>query len=391
MGKEIIVGEELADSAAYRRLEASIQEPESEEMRAWKDAGGKVIGCLYNNIPEELIVAAGLTPYRIRAVGSTGAELADSRFSQINCSLVRHLYDSAKRGRFDFIDGLVAANDCDHMRKLYENWKATIDEPYFYFLGFPKKHGEPQAARLATMLGDFKKSLEGSFGVEVTDEKLRAAIDLLNEIRQLQRELRDMCTSDDPPISGAQMLTVAIAGDSMPKKVYRDLLRQLVIDVRCMGDATRPRARLVIYGGEIDSPELLVAIESQGALVVADSLGGFGSRNCACDVSTTGDLLFDLAHWLVVDRPHEPRTFNTAPERYAYVDGICKEYGADGVVQVHVSMCDLWSYDRLNFDRHAGMRNIPCLDLDIEYVLSGEGQLKTRVQAFVETITDKER
>ena len=148
--------------------------PYNEKLRAYKEAGGKIIGVLYNQVPEELIYAAGFLPVRLRAVGSTGMEAADARFTQVNCSLIKHFSDSAAKGRFDFIDGLVATNGCDHIRKLWENWTAVLKPAFSHMICFPKRFGDQlETSHLAKEIVEFKVAFEEHFGVEITDEALK--------------------------------------------------------------------------------------------------------------------------------------------------------------------------------------------------------------------------
>ena len=243
-------------------FERLCQTPFNDSLRNYKAAGGKIVGVLYNQVAEELILAAGLLPVRLRAVGSRGDELADARFTQVNCSEVRCLYDAAARGTFDFIDGLVATNACDHIRKLYENWADVLKAPYTYLVCFPKRKGDDlQVAHLAGELANFKTSLEEHFGVQITDEALREAINLANEIRALQLKLDNLrAESANPPITGTQALAVHMAGTCMPRQDYKALLSDLVD--ACEGVEGQPgQKRLVIYGGEIDSLPFMETID----------------------------------------------------------------------------------------------------------------------------------
>ena len=372
--------------AEFREICAT---PYNERLRAYKEAGGKVIGTLYNQVPEELIYAAGFLPVRLRAVGSTGMEAADARFTQVNCSLIKHFYDSAAKGRFDFIDGLVATNGCDHIRKLWENWTAVLKPAYSYMICFPKRFGaELEVAHLAGEIAQFKASFEAHFGVEITDEALREAIELFNQTRTLQMRLYNLRKLPNPPVTGAQALAVNMAATCMPRVEYNDLLAELL---EACGDApgiTDYKARVVVYGGEIDSLDFMDAIESQGALVVSDSLGGFGRRSVDMQVATEGDLIANLAQAYLQGRPTEPRLHGTRADRWAYVEKVAEEAKADGYIQVHIPICDLWSYERVMFDTEVAKKNLNCLDLDTEYIFTAAGQTRTRVQAFVETLTE---
>lgn len=357
-------------------------------LQEWKGRGGKVIGCMYHFIPEELITAAGLLPYRMRATGSIGTELSESRFTQVNCTFVRHLFDSGMRGDQRFLDGVVSVNNCDHIRRLYDNWKAVMPAPYMHFMVFPKKSGPEQVEAYRRELASFKDSLEKHFGVEITDESLREAIALHNETRELQRQLYDFGKSDAPSVNGADTLAVMVAGTCMPTKRYNTLLRQLLDECGRTEGQGDHAARLMVVGGELDDPGLIEVFESERGLVVIDSLG-YGYRSCARDVDVNGDPLTALARYQVMERPADPRLFGrSTTERNEYLSDLIETYAVEGVISVRLLQCDHWGFEQSNLAKYFKKRGIPYLPLETEYVLSGAGQMKTRVQAFLERITE---
>jgi benzoyl-CoA reductase/2-hydroxyglutaryl-CoA dehydratase subunit BcrC/BadD/HgdB len=369
----------------FKEAAACLTNPAQEE---WKSQGGKVIGCMYHFIPEELITAAGAMPYRMRATGSTGTELAEARFTQVNCTFVRHLFDSGMRGNQSFLDGVVSANNCDHVRRLYDNWQAKLPAPYMHFLVFPKKSGPEQVDMYRDQLVSFKESLEAHLGVDITDQKLRTAIELHNETRRLQRQLYELRRRAAPPIAGADALAVMVAGTCIPRERYNSLLRQLVAECAEAPGVGGHAARLMVVAGEIDDPGFIEAIESQNGLVVADMLG-YGYRACAKDVSAEGDLLTALARYQVVERPADPRIFGrTTQERDEYLARLVEESAVEGVISVRLMQCDHWGFEQVNLGKYLRKKRIPHLALEIEYVLGGVGQIKTRVQAFLESITE---
>jgi benzoyl-CoA reductase subunit C len=377
---------ELRSAALEELKEASacLTNPALEE---WKSRGRKVIGCMYHFVPEELITAAGAMPYRMRATGSTGTELSEARFTQVNCSFVRHLFDSGMRGDQAFLDGVVSANNCDHVRRLYDNWVAKMPTGYSHFLVFPKKSGPEQVDAYRTRLAAFRESLERHFGVQITDEKLGAAIALHNETRALQRQLYELRRSATPPLTGAEALAVMVAGTCLPREHYNGLLKRLIADCAEAPGLEAP-ARVMVIGGELDEPAFIEAVESQGGLVVTDMLG-YGYRACAKDVATDGDPLTALARYQVMERPADPRLFGrTTEEREYYITRAVEDFGVEGVVSVRLMQCDHWGFEQANLMRYLQKRKIPYLALEIEYVLGGVGQLRTRAQAFLESIVE---
>ena len=363
--------------------------PYNESLQSYKNDGGLIIGVLYNQVPEEILTAAGILPVRIRAVGSQGTEASDARFTQVNCSLVKHFYDSAAKGRFDFIDGLVATNGCDHVRKLHENWTSVLKPAYSHLLCFPKRQGDDlQVTQLAKEIKKLKESIEAHFGVEITDEALREAIKLHNRTRELQCALYELRKGENPPITGAQMLAVMMAGTCMPREAYNAQLEELVALCQDVEGISDYKVRVVVYGGEIDSIDFFEAIESQGALIVADSLGGYGKRSADMQISLEGDLYTNLANAYLMERPAEPRLHGTRAARWEYLEKVAEEANADGFIQVFIPICDLWGYERVMFATEVEKKDLNCLVLDTEYIFTASGQTRTRVQAFVESITE---
>jgi benzoyl-CoA reductase/2-hydroxyglutaryl-CoA dehydratase subunit BcrC/BadD/HgdB len=65
-----------------------------------------------------------------------------------------------------------------------------------------------------------------------------------------------------------------------------------------------------------------------------------------------------------------------------------EDFGVEGVVSVRLMQCDHWGFEQTNLMRSLRKRKIPYLALEIEYVLGGVGQLRTRAQAFLESIVE---
>ena len=86
----------------------------------WQKEGRKVVGYYCTYIPEELLYAADLLPFRIRATGNKVTNLGDIYMVRFTCSFVRATLDMALRGIYDFLDGFLICNSCDHSRRMFE-------------------------------------------------------------------------------------------------------------------------------------------------------------------------------------------------------------------------------------------------------------------------------
>jgi bcr-type benzoyl-CoA reductase subunit C len=354
------------------------------EIESWREQGGKVIGYFCSAVPEEIITAAGLMPFRMRATGSEGTELSDAYFSNINCSFPRHCFNMALLGKYDFIEGLICINSCDHLRRVYDNWKRYVKSPFLEIMSLPRKTDELQVGWYCDELANLRKSLEKHFGAKITDEQLKEAIKLHNDTRQLQRKLYNLRKNKNPPITGAETLAVMVASTAMPKKRYNQLLKELLDEISRAEGKTNYRARLMITGGILDNPKFIKVVEDVGGLVVTDSLC-FGSRTMWKDIDEReGAPIAALARYYVADRPSCPRMFGEQPRRYKFVRDMIREFRVDGVIGERLIFCDQWLVEHFMQGKDFKEAEIPFLELDREYVLSGTGQLRTRVQAFLE-------
>ncbi len=356
------------------------------EIDAWKAQGGKVVGFFCSMVPDELFTAAGILPFRMRGTGSTSTELADAYFTPINCTFPRHAFNQALLGEYDFLDGMVCINSCDHVRRVYDNWIQALDTPFVHVMSLPHKVDDPQVGWYHDDIAVLKEKIEGQFGVEITGDRLDEAIRLHNRIRALQKELYQMRRAERPPITGVQALEVMVAGTALPRERYLELLEEVVEEARTAPGVDGYRARLMIVGGELDDPEYVRIIEEQGGLVVTDSTC-FGSRLMweAIDEEDP-DPVRSLARYYIQERPSCPRMCGDQPRRLAYVRDLVNEFRVDGVIAERLMFCDQWLVEHYMTGNDLKADGIPFLALDREYILSGTGQLRTRVQAFLEAI-----
>jgi benzoyl-CoA reductase/2-hydroxyglutaryl-CoA dehydratase subunit BcrC/BadD/HgdB len=373
-------------SEAFQKFAEATGSIMNPELQAWKDEGGKVVGFFCSTVPEELFTAAGLLPFRMRGTGSTSTELSDAFFSPINCSFPRHTFNQALSGEYDFLDGLICINSCDHVRRIYDNWISNLDTPFVQIMSLPRKVQQPQIDWYYDELNIMKEQLEKHFGVEISDERVREAIGLHNGIRGLQKRLYELRKADKPPITGTETLAVMVAGTAMPRSRYKELLEELLAELSQSEGSGDYRARLMIVGGELDDPEYIRIIEEQGGLVVADSTC-FGSRLMWRPVDEEEpDPIRALARYYIYDRPSCPRMYGDQERRIAYTRELAKEFKVDGIIGERLLFCDMWVVEHYMTGLDLKEDGIPFMPLDREYISSGAGQLRTRVQAFLETL-----
>lgn len=358
-------------------------------LKKAKNAGKKIVGIMCDEIPEEILMAAGCVPVLLRGTGADGTEYAEAYFRPLTCNYTRCTFNQILSGAWDFLDGAVIFNSCDHMRRVYDNWQLLPENKAYHFIYAPKKGGNLSREFYREEVRKFVAATEKKFGVEITSEKISEAIRLQNEIRKLQQRLYDLQKGKAVYLTGAELLMVMLAGVSMPREDYLELLKELLEQLKASGETFTPEVRLLYTGGHADSREFFDMLETNGAQIVTDA-ALYGSDVCEVLVSEDGDPLVAVSDYYFEQKPASPRKFGTAKDRMERLDRLVKEFSVDGVVMIRVSSCDVWAAEQYMARDHLQQTGVPFLELEVDYLPEGQqGQLSTRVQAFVESINAK--
>lgn len=357
------------------------------ELQKWIEQGDKVMGYFCCYAPEEVITAAGMVPFRVRATGSTSTELADAYLTNINCSFCRHAFNMGLRGDYDFLEAVVWLNNCDHIRRIYDNWRRKVGTPLAHMMSLPKLTTDKQVAWWREELAILKDKLEKHLGITITDAKLQKAIKTHNETRRLLRQLYELRKKDTPPITGAEILAVVIASTAMPRAEFNKMLKELLEELKDAEGIKDYKFRMMLVSSILDDPKYVKVIEDLGGLVVTDSMC-FGSRMFRADVDEKArDPLEALARYYLQTKPACPRIFMGFPQRSKFVQDMIKEFKVDGVIGLRMIFCDLWAGELFMLEKDLQKASVPVLHMDREYLMGGAiGQARTRVQAFMESI-----
>lgn len=297
----------------------------------------------------------------------------------------------AMGGTYDFLDGLVVANTCDHVRRLYDVYKRKLGDPIpLYFLSLPhvvSAEGE------AWVVEEFKRLLDqlaSATGAGVTDADVGRSMEEYTRNERLLGRLQELRTADPPKVSGREFVALAVANASVPVEFANEQLERVVRAVEKRPALRAPRARLLLAGSYVDDPSFVGVLEHSGALVVVDnlctSLRGQARAQTADDAApgAQDDPVTRLA-WKYYRQEICPRVMNQFPRRLALVDRLLAE-GVDGVVLQRLEFCDLHGNENMLLQHALKRRGVPMLNVDREYFTGDAGRLKTRVEAFVEKI-----
>lgn len=361
-------------------------------VKKWKDGGGKVVGYTCTYVPEEIIYAAGMLPFRLRGIEATSTSIGDTYYGPVICSFPKCVLQLAGEGKYKFLDGAVICNGCDSMRRLDECWRKASEDyegilpSWFYYYGVPHKVAPYSLKWFVEETKRLIDSLEAHFGVKITDDDLKKAISVYNKGRTLLKRLDGLRIMDEVPISGADALAVIIAGTAIPRDEYNKLLEELFDELEESKERITGKKRLLLGGSVNDDVSLVELIEETDAIVVADTLC-FGSRSYVDLIEEDGDPLVAICKRYLT-HSFCPRMFGYYKERFRFLKERAEKAKVDGVILQNIRFCDLHGSENGIFERDLEAAGIPCMRMEREYgPLVETGRIKMRIDAFLERIS----
>jgi benzoyl-CoA reductase/2-hydroxyglutaryl-CoA dehydratase subunit BcrC/BadD/HgdB len=362
-----------------------LERPQNRLVEKAVEQGRIPIAYTCSFVPEPLLMAGALFPVRVHANGVAGTEIADNYLSSFICSYTRSILEFAFDDRYDLVKGWVFVPSCAHMQRLCDTIDYLKKPAFMHTIDVPRKVNGLTKAWLAEELAMLRDRLAAHFGVDMGDGSLRQAIRDWNAFAGEVRAVGDLRKLDAPPITGEEFHALLMASLASPKDLVLPLVRELRSGLAGNPGSTGHRARLMVVGGHLHDPEFIRIIESQGGLVVADRFCT-GSIPGLAPVDENGsDALATLAEHSF-RKTLCPRMMENFPLRLEAIVDAVREYRVDGVVLEVIKFCDLWGVDSVPLVGALREQGIPVLKLEREYRLTGEGQLRTRVQAFLESM-----
>ncbi|MDD4242624.1 MAG: 2-hydroxyacyl-CoA dehydratase family protein [Smithellaceae bacterium] len=359
------------------------------ELRA---DGHKIIGYFCCFVPDEILAAFDLVPYRIQGSQSEPIDEADALLEPMACPFARSCFNLALKDRYDFLDGFVAPHSCDTIERMYHIWHSNKPTSFDHLINVPHMLGPSSDAFFRNELKYFISRLEDFTGKKLDESKLRDAIRLYNRRRALLREVYDLRRENPPRVSGTEITKLLVAGMGIPAAEHIGLVSAFIDEVK---KRPRPAAdglpRIFLWGNEIDDIAFVSLVEECGAHVVMDDLCT-GSRFFWQDVSETGDPLEALARrYLCTHCPRslKPQAGNRREDlenRFGYIREFADGWKAAGAIFYIVRYCDTCELEGPDLKEYLTDLKLPVLMIEDDYSTSTIGQLRTRIQAFLEMI-----
>lgn len=381
-------------------FESLLQEAQNELVNKAVEDGQIALGynCYY--IPEVLMNLDGCFSTRLRAPNCTSSDVADYYMTTRNCPYVRAILERGIEGGYNYLSALFGAECCAAMERMQEHFflldKIVKNDKFFVTQIDPPMKGDK--TNLDYYKGQLKlkvvDQLESRFGIDVSDAAMRKAIEEHNELCRVINEIGDFRKLDNPPITGYEFHVIQLVSQVCPHKLILPYLKETLAEIK----KRKPekefpfRARVAVVGSEIDDPEFTKLLEMCGAMVVADRYC-FGSVPGREEIEIRdGETGFDAIcrHYQYWNQCARFMDGFKIDQRREVVAKLVEDYKADGVIFESMKFCEFWSYEKVMANHvFTNELHIPCCTIEKEYSLGAVGQLRTRFQAFIESLEIK--
>lgn len=373
---------------------------DNELIRQAQGQGETCIAYVCENTPEPLLNLPGAFSVRLRAPRTGSMEMGTYYMTSFLCEYSRALLERAIEGGYNFADCVISPDGCSMMNRCIENMEllktmGRDKERFFWeYMEIPMK-ADDNGLNLYVLQckNHILNPLKENYGIDVSDSAIRKAVAEHNRVCRLIRAIGEFRKDEKPRITGYEFHMITLATYVAPKQLLIEKLEETLDELKTREpDDTRYRARVVVVGSEVDDMDFIKLVEDSGAYVCADRFccGSFPGRD-PIELNDDEDALTQLCRQYMY-RNQCPRMMNMEKMlgRRAYVNELAREYHADGIIYEQIKFCDPWAYERM-LGSHILREDYgyPVLSVDRPYNISGSGQMRTRVQAFVESVEIK--
>lgn len=359
------------------------------ELISARKKGKKFIGtfCIY--VPDEIAMAANAIPVALCGGTQFSIPYGERMFPRDICPLIKSTFGMAlsKTCPYGPIKDLgVGETTCDAKKKAW-------DVVNFHVMEVPQKKGELDVELWQHAVREFKTRIEALTGVSVSSERLSETIKIMNNKRRALQRFTEYRKYDPPPISGLDSLVVMQAALNDDPERFAKHLNELNDE---LGDRVEknispfsPGTKRIMISGcpsVMGNWKLHALIEQAGAAVVIDEtctgLRYFRDLIDESHLDIEGQLTAIADRYMKIDCA----CFSPNNERLDAIPVLVQHYQADGVVQYVLQYCHGYNVEALRVESILKNKNIPSMKIETDYSEEDIGQLRTRVDAFLEQL-----
>ncbi len=333
-------------------------------VKQWKERsnGARAIGYLPIYVPGEMIHAGGMLPVGVMGGGDLVEIIkGDAYYQSYICHIPRSVIELGLAGRLDCLDGMLFPSICDVIRNLSGMWQVMFPGKYARYFDFPQNFDPAVGGRFYIKeLHSFKEDLEKMGGGAISDDSLRAAIEVYNVNRRLMNALYDLRSQKPWLVPTYETYLLARAGNILSVEDHNALLKDYLEGIEDMDRKEMDNVRVVLLGAFCEQPPLglIKTLENAGCYIVDDDFM-LGHRWLLQDVDTGGDPISALAGAFLEHSTYSSTKYEAGNPKGKLLVETVHHRRADGVIFACPSFCDPALLDRPEFIKALDEEGIP--------------------------------
>ena len=381
-------------------FENLLEDAHNELIKQAQKDGQICLGYTCYHIREVILYVDNCFSTRLRAPNTGSVDIATYYMSNYTCLYARAIVERAIEGGYNFLDAMIGVDACSMMNRSMEHFdmlNINADKDHFFVThcDMPFKVTDYTIDEYVVQMQlHVLDRIHEEFGTDVSDKALRKAVKEHNQMCKIISEIGEMRKADNPPVTGYEFHLINLVSYVCPTKLILPYLKETLAEIKKRKPDPEPwyRARVAIVGSEIDDPTLTKLIEDCGAFVVSDRYC-FGSTPGREEIPLNDEepvLKQICRHYMEMSECARYISDEKVLQRRVTSDRLAKEYNAEGIIYEQMKYCDYWGFERALVSHvMAEDYGWPILSIDRLYNNGNSGQLRTRVQAFVESLEIK--
>ena len=362
------------------------------DMEQANAEGRPVIGfyCLYS--PTEIAVAADAIPVSLCGTKNDPIAVAEETLPRNLCPLIKSSFGFAVGDTCPYFrasDMIIGDTTCDGKKKMFELLARTKTT---HVLQLPQNQDTKTALPFwRAELERFKHLMEAHTGITITDDRLRAAIRIMNRVRQTRKALMDVNKRKPAPLEGSRLLEILFklgfladkeAGIALMEEVTAEALKG---GLRSEEEGRRGHGKRILLTGVPVGPgcdKVVKIVELCGADVVAfENCSGYKKTFTVDEEKDPMDALAEQ----YLKTPCSVMSPNTG--RFDLLREMVREFSVDGVIDLTWQACHTYNVEAFSINEFMQESfGFPTLHLETDYAESDMGQLRVRIEAYLEMI-----
>ncbi len=359
-----------------------------EELINAKKNNKKIIGTYCVFVPEEIIISLNGICVGLCAGAEIGYEHAERYLPRNTCSLIKSFFGFTLAKICPYVEAcdlLVGETTCDGKKKAYEIFSEFKS---LYVMEIPQRKNKIDFELLLEEYKKFTKFLENLTSQKLDFESLKESIEIVNRKRRALNKLNELRCKNPGAISGKDALLInQISFYDNPQR-FTEKVEELNSEIENLNKKNIKRPKILISGCPMAIPNWKIPhiVESLGGIIIGEE-SCIGLRNTRNEVSTSGETVEDLLK-NIAERYFkiDCACFTPNNERLENIKKLVNESDIDGVIHYSLQFCTPYEVESFKVEQMLEDSGVPILKIETDYSQEDAGQLKTRIQAFLEMV-----